>query len=224
VDVSKTFCGVISNVSALAAGLAYSVAADTVGVVWTWGANSSGQLGEGSNTTPSTVPWPIYGVSNIVSVAAGEAHTLALCEDGTVWAWGDDLFGQLGRGVGSGSTDVPAPCLVLTQIVAIAAGTIHCVALQDNGAVWAWGRGISGQLGNGGTADISVPTVLTNIDSVIAIAAGYDHTIALRADKTVWTWGADGAGQLGRSTPDFNDPVPGPVTGFEQRGGHCRWF
>jgi alpha-tubulin suppressor-like RCC1 family protein len=168
------------------------VAADSAGAVWTWGI-ASDLLGKGADTKPSTVPWPITGVGNIVSVAAGETHTLALRADGMVWAWGDDSYGQSGRGVGSDSTSFPTQAVVVTQAMAVAAGEFHSVALQKSGVVWTWGEGSYGQLGNGGTDYLDVPTVVTNIDNVIAIAAGYAHTIALTVDKTVWTWGNNGS-------------------------------
>jgi alpha-tubulin suppressor-like RCC1 family protein len=154
------------------------------------------------------VPFPVEGVSNFVSVAAGYLHVLALRADGQVFAWGLDNYGQLGIGRSGDSTNSPVQSLVLTQIVAIAAGSYHSVALDQSGAVWTWGFGVLGRLGNGGNTNVTAPAKLTGITNVIAIAAGYDHTIALTADRTVRTWGDNSSGQLGRSG---NGLLPGQV-------------
>ena len=202
----------ISNAVSVAAGPKdFTVVADADGRVWTWGSSNDGLdgdvgvLGDGGSRPLVNgnvfVPSPISGVSNVVNVAAGNAHVLALRADGTVWAWGYDVVGQLGVGGLSSPnyTNSPVQSLVITQAVAVSAGAEHNAALDVNGRVWTWGRGNSGRLGNGGTANVTTPTTLTNIANVIAIAAGRDHTTALTVDKTVWTWGDNSKGQLGRS-------------------------
>ena len=180
---STNICqGGISNVVAVAGGDEYSVAADDVhGVVWTWGDVGNGELGNGHNYSTNS-PAPIAGISNIVSVAAGSAHTLALRADGAVFAWGSDSSGQLGVGVLTGytSTNFPVQSLVPTEtvIVAIAAGDEHSVALDTGGNVWTWGNN-DGALGNGedsscgGSNRVAIPTILTTISNVIAIAVGW---------------------------------------------------
>ena len=94
-------------------------------------------------------------------------------------------------------------------VVAIAAGSMHSVALDAFGNVWTWGLGDSGRLGNGQNTNIATPVQLTGISNVIAVAAGYDHTMALTADRTVWTWGSNGSGQLGE--PGGGTNAPGQV-------------
>lgn len=125
-----------------------------------WGDNSFGQI-----NLPSDA-------SNVVAVAAGAWHSLALRADGRVVAWGNDFNGQ---------RDVPAG---LTDAVAIAAGGYHSLALRANGTVVAWGANDYGQS--------SVPPTLSG---VLAIAAGTWHSLALRADGTVAAWGDDSLGQ-----------------------------
>lgn len=207
----------ITNAVALAGGSDYTVAADATGRVWTWGCDdNAGQLGNGGEIQTVYAPSPINGVSNVVSVAAGTYHALALRVDQTVWAWGGNPSGQLGIG-GPPPYVVSSPTqsMALAQIVAIAAGGSHSVALDANGNVWTWGAGDdlsggpSGQLGNGGNTNVTVPAMLTSISNVIAIAAGYLHTIALTADKRVWTWGDNTSGELG---PSGSNTVPGQVT------------
>ncbi|MGA2138024.1 MAG: hypothetical protein ABSH14_04100 [Verrucomicrobiia bacterium] len=200
-----------SNVVTLAAGTDFSMLADASGMVWTWGRNDMGQLGDGSNDT-RIVASPITGISNVVSVAAGSSHTLALRADGTVWAWGNNQNGtdgygngQLGAGYlgGASSTNSPVQSLVPagTVIAAIAAGDSFSLALDTTGQIWGWGGNESGELGtnvvSGRDVSTNLPTVVAGISNVVAIAAGSDHTVALTADKTVWTWGDNSSGQLG---------------------------
>lgn len=216
-----TSCGgqTISNVVTMAGdGDECTVVADANGTVWTCGENEHGQLGNGSDSLYQLVPTPIGGVSNVVSVAAGDGHTLTLRWDGTVFAWGEDASGQLGIGPASGSTNSTTPVQsqipAQTAIVAIAAGANHSVALDRNGKVWTWGLGNTGQLGYGGTGNTNLPIQVAGISNVVAIAAGFDHTMALTADKRVWTWGGNVSGQLGdgsqvnQLTPELLTTMP----------------
>ncbi len=227
--ITDPLCGParLTNAVALTGGTFYSVAVDANGVVWSWGnaanGSASGPLGNGGNTNVLT-PSPINGISNVVSVAAGVDHTLALRADGTVWAWGNNVNGsdgdgngQLGAGNLGGATSTNSPIQSLIPagkvIVAIAAGYEFSLALDTTGSVWGWGANESGELGtnvmSGGEASTNLPTLIAGISNVIAIATGDNHSIALTADKTVWTWGGNSAGQLGRTG---NGLVPGPVT------------
>ncbi len=223
-DVANlTACGVqtISNPVAVAAGGDdFTVVVDATGTAWSFGENNAGQLGNPSepanNNSIYPVPAPISGLNNIVSVAAGYQHALALRSDMTVFACGDNSSGQLGLGGAfTGQTNAPVQCMNLTQIVAVAAGEYHSVALDVNSQVWSWGWGLYGQLGNGNTAQVNVPTMLTTISNVIAIAAGSYHTIALTADRTVYTWGSNKSGELGRTNvtvgPSSYDASPGQI-------------
>jgi T5SS/PEP-CTERM-associated repeat protein len=199
--------GAISNVWAVAGGETHTVAADSKGTVWTWGNNSNGQLGNGTSINYYS-PLAISGVSNVMGVAAGQYHTMAVQADGTVWTWGDNSYGQLGIGSSGGNTNVPAKAVGLTQMIGLAAGAYHSVALRSDGTVWAWGYNGNGQLGDGTWTDQSVPEQLGTISNVVAIAAGGYHTVALRVDRTVWTWGYNNYGQLGDgTTTDSSVPI-----------------
>jgi alpha-tubulin suppressor-like RCC1 family protein len=236
-EVSNNGCNPesISNVQAVAAGYDYSVAFDADGMVWSWGDGGSGALGNGAYTNVLT-PSPINGVSNVVSVAAGYGNTLALRADGTVWAWGIDTFTPEGAGVGGalgagytlplGSTNSPIQSAVPagTNIVAIADGIGFGLALDKTGRVWGWGNNYYGQIGAGvptGVTDMdlaqgtNLPVLIPGISNVIAIAAGDAHSIALTSDKRVWTWGSDSSGQLGwNGSPSGPNPTNAPVEGL----------
>jgi alpha-tubulin suppressor-like RCC1 family protein len=235
-EVSSNGCNPesISNVQAAGAGYDYSVAVDAHGVVWSWGDGGSGALGNGAYTNILT-PSAINGLSNIVSVTAGFEDTLALRADGTVWAWGSDTFGPFGVGYGAlgvgydpsgGTTNSPLQSMIPTgtNIVAIADGGGFSLALDTSGRVWGWGDNYYGQIGAGvptGVTDMelsqgtNLPVLIPGISNVIAIAAGDAHSIALTSDKRVWTWGSDSSGQLGwNGNPSGANPTNTPVSGL----------
>jgi alpha-tubulin suppressor-like RCC1 family protein len=201
---TNCYAGTITNVQALAAGSGFSVAADFNGVAWSWG-------GDGFTAGNDMPPSRVSTVSNIVSLACGVDHTLALRGDGAVYAWGTDYIGQLGVGGGAYFTTNAMPCIGLTNIIAVAAGYDHSVALQDNGNVWVFGDNGSGQFGNGGTLSTNVPILLTTISNVIAVVGGGYHTLAVTSNRTLWTFGDNDQGQLGRSG---NNELPGQVIGL----------
>ncbi len=204
--------------STLAAGGAFTLGMTASGTVYSWGSNLVGELGVGAadeSTTPQliTVPGP-----GVVAVAAGSAHGLALTALGQIYAWGSNLFGQLGTGTTVGSTTpvfVPTPYGV--TFTAIAAGGDHSLALDSSGHVWAWGANGSGQLGDGTTASTSTPQMLptpTGAGPFTAIATGTAHSLALDANGHVWAWGANASGQVGDGTNlDRSTPVPVPMPG-----------
>jgi alpha-tubulin suppressor-like RCC1 family protein len=215
--------GVLSgkSVVALAAGNSHSLALCSDGTLAAWGANGSGQLGDGS-TFNSSVPVLVNqtGVLNgktVVAVFTGGRHSLALCSDGTVAAWGANEFGQLGNGT---SFFERKPLLLNRTgylngktVVAVSAGSEHSLALCSDGTVAAWGRGGGGRLGNGSTTSSSVPVMVSQIGvlsgkTVVEVSAGGGHNLALCSDGRVAAWGLNSSGQLGNgSTADIYVPV-----------------
>ena len=218
--------GILSNVVAIAAGTHHSLAVRSDGTLVAWGHNAVGEIGNPTTNTSFETPVQVPGVggagvlTGVVAVAAGEFHSLALKSDGTVVAWGDDSFGQLGRGLSNSSVSTPVQVKgprgvgILTDVVAIAAGQNHSLALRSDGTLFAWGTNNDGQLGMGVVGGIrTTPTLVSGIgsaslDRVIAVSAGSFHTIALRADGTVAAWGADTDGQLGNGNLSGNQSTP----------------
>ncbi|MBI5687758.1 MAG: leucine-rich repeat protein [Verrucomicrobia bacterium] len=100
----------------------------------------------------------------------------------------------------SGQTTVANANYMANAGLGLAAGYQHTLALKWNGTVWAWGRNLYGQLGNGGTNTATTAVQVSGLGGVTALAAGYDHTLALRSDGTVWAWGYNAYGQLGNGT------------------------
>jgi alpha-tubulin suppressor-like RCC1 family protein len=138
------------------------------------------------------------------ALGAGEAYSVALKSDGTVWTWGDNTVGQLGD---TASVNRATPAQILTGVQAIAVGMRHALALKTDGTVLAWGENDAGQAGSASCSTCRTPVAVSGLTDVIAIAAGAGHSLALKADGTVWAWGTNTDGRLGdgtltnRSTP-----------------------
>jgi alpha-tubulin suppressor-like RCC1 family protein len=182
------------------AGSSHALALTSTGTVYAWGVGIDGQLGDGS-TQNRDVPTPVALPAGTVvtHVAAGGDHSLALTSTGQLYAWGDDLHGDLGDGA-TVPEDTPVPVTPPPGLTftAIAAGTTHSAAVASDGSVWAWGMGASGQLGDGSTADAVTPTAVAMPAGtpVSQVAAGGAHTLALTTGGLVFDWGSDVFGQL----------------------------
>ncbi len=179
----------ISNVVAVAAGAVHALALETDGTVWAWGMNYFSQLGDGSKND-SDIPVQVMGLSNIVAVCAGDDHSLALDANGNIWAWGLNYYGQLGNGGAEWYDDVPVRVSGLTNMVAIAAGANHSLALDGGGQLWAWGDDEYEQLGDGGVAyGANLPMQVVGLTNIISIAAGTEASVAVDANGNLWQWG-----------------------------------
>jgi len=206
----------------VAAGFWFSGAVKDDGTVWMWGSNSSGKLGVGnSGGSPLNVPTQIGGVYDIIRLSLGRDHALALRGDGTVWAWGNNFYGQLGNGTDGNSSSTPVQVSNLTDIVWIEAGNNHSLALDSNGTLWAWGRNQYGRLGDGDDENSNVPVevgefVLTN--DMVSFAAGGEHSLGITDDGTIWGWGRNNHGQLGDgSRSDSSNPVEVVLLTFAEK-------
>ena len=192
--------------------------------MWAWGYNGYGQLGQG-NTTNVYSPVQVKSangspyLTDIIEIAAGSYHNLALAKDGTVWAWGYNRYGQLGNGktsnsslpvkvkIGGGSVD-------LTGVVSIAAGYYNSFAVRKDGTVWAWGYNNYGQLGLGNDANGTTAQQVVGgasgsqyLTDIVEVKAATWHTLALKANGTVYAWGYNGYGQLGSAGSNSSRPV-----------------
>ena len=190
----------LSNITAISAGGAFTIALKDDETVWAWGDNYFGQLGvDNALTTDRYTPMQISGLSNITAIDAGYIHSLALENGGTVWAWGDNVHGQLGDGTTTQSY-TPVHVSGLTNITEISAGYIHSLALENSGTVLAWGDNSKGQLGDGTITQHYTPVPVSGLTNITAIDAGWLHTLALKNDGTVWAWGFNNYGELGDGT------------------------
>ena len=182
----------------VAAGGEHSLALKKDGTVFGWGDNGEGQLGDGTTTNRYT-PVQVSGIENITAITAGgdNYYSIALKNDGTVWVWGDNYYGQLGDG---STTDRHLPVKSnISDVIAISAGGSHTLALKSDGGVWSWGYNSNGQLGDDTTTSKSTP-VQVRLSDIVAISAASRHSLALKSDGSVWSWGYNSNGQLGDGT------------------------
>ncbi|WPB82003.1 hypothetical protein KYC5002_23175 [Archangium violaceum] len=147
-----------------------------------------------------------YVVIESCPVIGGQAHSLAMKQDGSVWGWGANFFGQLGDGT---VTQRNSPVRSgMNSPSGIASFGNHTVAVKQDGTVWAWGDNEYGELGDGTITHRYTPVQVVGLDNVITVAAGIYHSVALKQDGTVWTWGSNTYGALGDgTTTQRNTPV-----------------
>jgi len=212
----------------VSASVSACAALDKLGQVWTWGANWSGQLGDGT-VTAHFVPMRVRKsaakadyLTDIMSVCVGANQMIALDADGQVWAWGSNAYGGLGNGGSSDSyyavkvlrADNGNPLTSIAEIVCGGSNFSIAVA-RGNGLMYAWGNNGSGQLGLGSTVgSFSRATINTGLSGIQRIAAGTYHVVATSiypAPGQVWAWGYNGYGQLGSTGAATNQRTPYPM-------------
>lgn len=200
-----------TSATGVAAGLDFSCAVLSTGSVECWGANSGGQLGNGT-TTPSLSPVPVAGITNATAVSAGDSEACARLATGRLECWGDNSYGQLGRG---GDSSVPGPVSVIQNAVSVAIGQRHACAVLTTGHVDCWGDNTLGQLGdgyNGGAPGSFTPVEATGITDATAVAAGQYHTCVAQLNGHAHCWGDNYYGQLGDGIPSTR-PLSLPAAG-----------
>lgn len=235
--VQKSGGGDLNDIISINAGFAHSLAIqkDALGVitVWSWGNNSQGQLGYDTLGVDREYASKVLGeggfgdLNDIVSVAAGDAHSVAVHNTGNVFAWGLNNLGQLGDSTGINSnTPVRVKELVgilfvdLTNIKAVASGldAHHSLALRTDGTVWAWGDDSSEQLGNGASGPSSYAIQVSVLTNVNTIATGNAHSLAIDNANKAWAWGSNNKGQLGKGNSGDVSNIPIPVHGLNDTG------
>lgn len=234
VDMTGVLAG--KTIVQISAGQHFSVAVDSNGVVYSWGANTSGQLGDNTSSTESHVPVAVdmSGALTgkiVTQVSAGQTHVLALTSDGLVFGWGDNNRGKIGDGT---DTTRRAPVAVDSSgylfgkvIVSISAGFEHSLAAASDGTAYAWGFDYPGVLGSTVVADNTesfspAPVDMTGMlsgKSVVSVAAGTYNSYALTSDGEIFSWGYNtNYGAVGdgtttnRSTPVAVD-MSGAISG-----------
>jgi alpha-tubulin suppressor-like RCC1 family protein len=145
-------------------------------------------------------------------IAAGGRHSLAICADSTVQAWGYNGYGQLGIGnimeQHSGSQVIG-----LNGIIQVAGGLFHSLFVKSDGTVWSCGRNPSGNLGDGTNTDKTTAIQVLGLTNVIQAAGGGEHSLFLKSDSTVWASGRNNSGQLGDGS-NINKNTPIQVHGL----------
>jgi alpha-tubulin suppressor-like RCC1 family protein len=188
--------------SAISLGIGHVVALRPDGTLLAWGKNDFGQVGDGQSGNQACadsfgrpilcrfVPAQIG--TGYSAISAGADYTLALKQDGTLWAWGDNSAGQLGDGT---TTRRLIPIQIVGNFVSIAAGTRFSAALKADGSLWVWGNTIWVGGSELGAPLTLVPKQIATGFSAVAVGSG--SILAKRMDGTLWAWGANSFGQLG---------------------------
>jgi K319-like protein/Regulator of Chromosome Condensation (RCC1) repeat protein/regulator of chromosome condensation (RCC1) repeat-containing protein len=219
VDVSG-----LSGATAVAAGSAHTCALLGDGTVHCWGENVSGQLGQSTtmdspqcNTPyvpcpPSPIPLEVTGISTATAISIGQSHSCALLGNGTVVCWGASAF--LGHNYRSNPFNTVTPVEVdgISSATLVAASSDATCADSD-GALYCWGGGYSGELGNGTTGFAYTPVMVMGLSGASAVAAGYLHTCAVTLG-TVQCWGSNLVEMLGVDYSTSGSYVPLTVTGI----------
>ena len=213
-------------IRSIAAGeTAYALATD--GSIWAWGQNSSGQLGDGT-TTSRTTPKQVSGLDNVLSIAASSFSTgsgYALRTDGTVWAWGANLYGNLGDGT-TFDRAAPVQVLGLDDVSAIVGGQANAFAVKKDGSLWGWGANghndammVPGALGDRTATNRLTPVPLSDAwgaPQTIGfkdIEAGPHTTLGLTTEGKLYGWGSNWSGEIGDGTRE-DKLTPVPVAGL----------
>ncbi|MES2630677.1 MAG: hypothetical protein V4611_01850 [Patescibacteria group bacterium] len=218
----------LTNILQVEGGDGSAIALTQSGVVYTWGANSEGQLGRGtiasswSDPYPDPLPLPTEGTpmegKKIIQISAGGYFNLALADDGSMFGWGANWDGELGNGT---TDSALSPTQVVTdgtplegkKVTKISASDGHSMALTSEGKVYTWGANNYGQLGNN-TTDSSVSVVEVAASGtpmqnkhIVAINAGDSLSLVLDSEGKMYTWGNNYSGSLGNGTTT-NSLVP----------------
>lgn len=191
----------VSGSKLVAAGLEHTlVVSSTDGKVWAFGRNDFGQLGC-SDWAHRDSAVEVTGLTDVIAVAAGGYHSMALKSDNSLWVWGGNSAYQLGLGPADNVDKNEPVQLVIPGVVveAIAAGGDHSLALDSDGKVWSWGDNSLGQVGNG-SAIGSEETPVEVLTTCTAIAAGMYHCLAVKTGSGIMAWGYNTEGQLGDGT------------------------
>ena len=189
------------TLTAINAGGSHTCARTSVGGVTCWGANTYGQLGNGT-TVSHAMPFDVSGLtSGVTMIATGDNHTCARTNAGGVKCWGSNTFGQFGDGTTTNRVVAVDVTGLASGVMSIGAGSFFTCALINTGGVKCWGANVYGQLGDGTTTDRVSPVASNGIsNSASRMSAGGYHACISTITGSVKCWGNNSHGQLGDGT------------------------
>ncbi|BDR52141.1 hypothetical protein KIM372_00480 [Bombiscardovia nodaiensis] len=213
--------------TSLSAGGYHTLALTADGTAYSWGDNVFGELGRtGTNTSQ---PAPVNTSAKFTQISAGLSeeddstqcgHSLALATDGTIYSWGHNGYGELGRTTANYQVNAdPQPINSTLRFISVSAGENHSLAVDQSGRGYAWGYNEAGKLGSSaptavGSSGVQIaPIDMPNGVTFTQVSAGWDHSLALGSDHLVYVWGSNRQRQLGNGfgSPNSDDYNPHPT-------------
>jgi alpha-tubulin suppressor-like RCC1 family protein len=201
--------------SSLTAGAGHALGIKSDGGLWAWGRNDWSQLGLAvGDQNDRNRPTRVGSDSDWAFVRAGDVHTMAIKDDGSLWGWGRNNYGQIGHGGEAGwyAPPVWTPTRVGTDTdwAALSTSSEATMAIKIDGSLWGWGYNGDGRLGfnNYDYYEIYEPMRMGEDDDWAAVSMGGQHTLAVKTDGSLWSWGSNGYGQLGLGFIGWNTYPP----------------
>jgi len=181
------------GIAAVSLGERHGLILASDGSLWSWGSDFLGWpvLGLGK-VQPQTRLRRIGHETNWVSISAGTSHNVAIKSDGSLWAWGENIYGQFGVGTAGRQNpmaNVPVPGAPGHDWKQAVAGGIHTLAIKKDGTLWAWGNNWAGSLGTGTTNNSAVPVQVGTATNWVKVWAGTLESVAMQSDGSLWYWG-----------------------------------
>jgi len=178
-------------------------------VIYAWGDNSVGRLGDNSTIARSSPIKVASAFADWCQASAGDGHSLGIRTNGTVWAWGFNEQGQLGNNSTISSRSPVSVVGGFTDWCQVSVGNAHSLGVRCNGTAWAWGGNANGRLGDNSIISRSSPvSVVGGFTDWCQVSAGCNHSLGVRSNGTAWAWGFNEQGQLGNnSTISSRSPV-----------------
>ena len=208
--------GGFSDWCSVSAGYVHNLGVRQNGTAWGWGTNSSAQLGDGTTTVRSSPVSVVGGFTDWCQVSAGRTHSLAVRQNGSAWAWGDNTCGVLGDNTIINTCSPVSVVGGFTDWCQVSAGRCHSLGVRCNGSAWAWGHGATGRLGDNTVTDKSSPvSIVGGFTDWCQVSASHQcYSLAVRQNGTAWGWGHNGYGQLGDGTTVSKSSPVSVVGGF----------
>ena len=215
----------MSGATQVCTGRTHACARRATGTVRCWGANSEGQLGDGTITPQNTAVNDVLGVTGAVDMALTSSHVCVRDAAGAAKCWGSNTYGQLGDGT---TTDAPTP--IAAPVTGVSwIGTASFSGLDGSmggqscaivgGEVKCWGDNAFGQLGDGTTTDSTVPVTVAGISDAVQVVMGRWHVCARHATGRVSCWGRNLDGEVGNNTQTVrSSPFDVGLTGVLEIG------
>ena len=156
-----------------------------------------GGTGNNSENQINTIR-PDVGINSYSQVLSlGDYHSGVIAQDGSLYMWGVNDFGQIGDGT---TKNRYKPTKILDHVVSVSLGDYYSGAITQDGSLYMWGSNVYGQIGDGTTEDRYKPTKI--LDHVIAVSLGYCHSGAITQDGSLYMWGSNDSGQIGDGTTE----------------------